>query len=362
MKIAFHVHTLSKGGAERAVTNLAEYFAKKGNDVTIITSIKSESEYKLSDLVKRKNLSNVRKTSFYFRYIVLSYKLRKICIYDKYDVIISFMSGSTLRSYFATRGQRTLLVSSVRNDPNYEYKGLFGYLVAKIIMPSLDGCVFQTIEAMKWFPNKLQKKSTVIPNSINPIFYGVERTPIPNRVVNIGRLSRQKNQALLIRAFRKVHQQLANSELYIYGKGEIYQELKQLILDLGVSDYVFLEGENSNIRDVLSKADIFVLSSDFEGMPNALLEAMAVGVPCISTDCPCGGPKELIINDYNGMLFPVGDEETLSKLIVSLLFDDKKKRLFSKNSIAKSLELTEEKIGNIWILYIDKILNNTTVP
>ncbi len=357
MKIAFHINTLSKGGAERAVINLAEYFWKEGNDVTIITSKRCKSEYTVSEGVKRINLSEEYDGSFFFRFVTLSRLLRKICLREKYDVIIPFISGSILRAYIAAISTNTSVVGSVRNDPNYEYAGTFGKIMSKYIMPKLDGCVFQTNDAKEWFPTTLRDKSVVIFNSIKPVFYNVIRHPKKYSVVTIGRLAPQKNQALLINSFVEVHKQEPKATLEIYGSGVLHESLKKLIIERDAVEYIFLRGETSKVRDVLSTADIFVLPSNFEGMPNALMEAMAVGVPCISTDCPCGGPRNLLDDGEIGILVQPNNINELSSAITKLLHDENQRLVFSKKSIEKSLMLTEDKIGQSWIKYINGIVN-----
>lgn len=356
MKIAFHINTISKGGAERAVINLAEYFSKKGNDVSIITSKVCDSEYRVSHGVRRINLSETYNNSSYYRYITLTKKLRTVVLKEKYDIIIPFISGSIFRAFFATLFTKIKVVGSVRNDPNYEYAGFMGKVMSTLIMPKLDGCVFQTTDAMEWFPRTLQEKSVVIFNSIKPIFYNVQRSPVRYSVVTFGRLAPQKNQSLLVKAFADVHKIVPEASLSIYGTGILQDKLQQLIEDLNARVYIKLMGETSNVQEILATADIFVLPSDFEGMPNALMEAMAVGVPCVSTNCPCGGPKNLLDNGEGGILVNPGNQSELSSAIVELLLDEDRKIRYSKKGIEKSLTLTEDIIGNTWLKYIKKIV------
>ena len=356
MKIAFHIHSLTKGGAERAVANLAEAFVKKGHDVSVITSIKNSSEYPLSDGVMRHVLTEKpNNESFYFRYIFLSRQLRKLCKKENYDVLVCFISGSTLRGFIGTLGLKTKIVTSVRNDPKYEYAGTFGRIMMKYVLPLLDGCVFQTKDAKDSFPAKVKDKSTIIFNAINPQFFSVERKPVNNKIVSCGRLAVQKNHELLIRAFVKVHESIPESYLEIYGKGEKESEISNLISTLNVGNYIFLRGETSDIKGVLSEAEMFILSSDFEGMPNALMEAMAAGVPCISTDCPCGGPRSLIHDGVNGILVPVKNEDALKDAILKLKRNDDLRMKIGQESAKSSRSYTIDNVGNQWLDYLNRI-------
>lgn len=358
MKIAFHIHSLTKGGAERAVTNLANEFSSIGHEVFVITSIKNESEYKLKKEVTRIVLHDGdNKDSYWFRYVILSKKLRKVCNNYKFDVLIPFISGSSFRAFLATRGMTTKVIASVRNDPNYEYAGIIGNIIGKKILPLVDGCVFQTNDAKRWFPNKLQEKSVIIPNAINPIFFDAIRHPKFNRVVAFGRLAKQKNHAMLIRAFALVKNEIPEAELLIFGIGNLYNETKQLIEQLKLQECVFLMGETANVKGELEKADLFVLSSDFEGMPNALMEAMAAGTPCVSTDCPCGGPKSLIKDKENGILVPIKDIEKMAEAIKCTLINRSLNEKIGRQAAMSSKELTSENISNKWIHYIESIIN-----
>lgn len=353
----FHIHTLTKGGAERAVVNLAKELSDSGNDVTIVTSIKCDSEYEVPTGVKRIVLTTKGKLGNIFnRMFLLGLKLRKIVKSEKPDVVVAFISGSIVRSVVATICTPTKVIASVRNDPNYEYAGKVGSFIGKKILPLVDGCVFQTEDAKAWFPTKLQNKSIVIKNAINPLFFTAKRDPVKYRIVTFGRLAHQKNQGLLIDAFCAVSKEIEDAELFIFGKGECYQELSSKIIELNLNDKVHLMGETSKVLKELEKADIFVLSSDFEGMPNALMEAMAAGVPCISTDCPCGGPKSLIKNGTNGLLVPVGDSIAMAQSMKRLLNDDSLKYKIGEQASLDSAKLSPKNISNEWLEYIEKIL------
>ncbi len=360
IKIYFYISNLAKGGAERVCINLAEYFYSSGYEVAIITSYKSNEEYNLSSKIRRILLNETYYSgNIIYRNIILIKKLRKIIKSDKPDIIISFMAESNLRLLLSTIGLDTKRIVSVRNDPDKEYNGLIGRIVGKLILPTADGCVFQTEQAKNWFPKKLRDKSAVIKNPVREEVFHIKRNPVHARIINIGRLEEQKNQKMLINSFEVVLKKYPKAELLIYGEGALRDELKKIIASKRLNKNIKLCGYFNGIDSTLSKADIFILSSDYEGLPNALMEALSAGVPSISTDCPCGGPKSLIVNGVNGILVPTNDESKLAQAIIDLLSDDSKKENLSKNAKKFSKEYRTEIINNEWKEYIENVVGGS---
>lgn len=320
-KIMFYINTLGKGGAERVISQLAYHFYQAGYESVLVTSFHIEDEYPLAQGVRRFSLENEQLAqSRLKKNITRIKKLRALCKNEKPDVLISFMAEPNFRAILATAGLPIKTIVSVRNDPNREYAGKLGKLVGKVLLPMADGCVFQTEDAKAWFPKRLQKKSAVIMNEVAEHFFVVGRKE-PANVVTVGRLSKQKNHSLLIRAFAKITEKFPEEKLLIYGEGDCRKSLNKEIAELGLSDKVCLMGNTSCVEEVLARTKVFALSSDYEGMPNALMEALAAGVPSISTDCPCGGPKMLIEQEKNGLLVPVKDENAMAEAMERLLND-----------------------------------------
>lgn len=355
--ILLYINAINGGGAERVMVNLSTQFAEHGYRVIFTTSYKAEGEYELSPKVKRLSLEdNLIKQSKLMRNITRIIKLRKVIKKEKPDVLITFMPEPNFRGIIATKGFKTKNVISIRNVPEKEYNGNISKFLARYLLPIADGCVFQTKDAKEWFPKKLQDKSRIIPNSVNPIFYDIQRKPDKNLIITCGRLTEQKNQLLLIRAFVNTQKVLKNAKLYIYGEGNLKNKLNELIHENRLEGKVILKGQTSNVAEALSKADLFVLSSDYEGMPNVLMEAMAIGIPCISTDCPCGGPRDLIKNDIDGLLVPVGNEEKMSEAIIKLLSNNKLKEDIGNKAKEKALIFRPEIIFAEWKDYIDSVI------
>lgn len=321
MKLLFYINAIHDGGAERVMTNLTAQFAKAGNEVILLTSFVDTWEYPVAPGVRRLTMEQEEiKQNRLLRNYTRIKKLRAICKQEKPDVLISFMAEPNLRALIATIGLPVKTVVSVRNDPNREYAGILGKIVGKVLLPAADGCVFQTQEAKAWFPRRLQKKSKIIFNAVAESFFETKRA-CPENIVTAGRLVKAKNHSLLIRAFAKIAEKHPEEKLLIYGAGRDKEELECLINELNMNGRVVLMGATEQMQDILARAKIFVLSSDYEGMPNALMEALAVGVPSVSTDCPCGGPKMLIEHGKNGLLVPVEDETAMAEAMDRLLGD-----------------------------------------
>ena len=356
-KVVFYINAIHEGGAERVMINLARQFAGGGVETLLITSFVDTWEYSVPDGVKRLVLDKKIYKSKISRNLHRIFALRKVLKKEKPDCVISFMAEPNYRSLIATFGLKTKTVISVRNSPKKEYPGKVGSILAKILLPTADGCVFQTNDAKEWFVKKLQDKSVIIPNAIADKFYGLEWHPIKGNIITIGRLVEQKNHKLLISAFEKLHDEHPDITLSIYGSGNMESELESFINESNLSDCVFLKGPTQDVPAVLQDANMFVMSSDYEGMPNALMEALTVGVPCVSTDCPCGGPKMLIQQEENGLLVQCGDLHMLYQSMKKLYEDELLQNKFHSRSVESMMDFKENAIYLKWNEFVNRIIN-----
>ena len=351
-KIMFYINAIHDGGAERVMVNLAKYFSENGYDTTLVTSFRDTWEY---PTVRRLTLEETEiKQSRIKRNLGRIKKLRTLCRSEKPDILVSFMEEPNFRAILATRGLPVKTLVSVRNDPNKEYAGKLGAFVGKVLLPMADGCVFQTKEAQEWFPQKLQKKSRIIYNAVKEEFYHIERKPNRGEIVTCGRLTEQKNHAMLISAFAEVVKQYPYATLKIYGEGALREKLQNQIDSLNLNEKVFLMGATNDVAKALQTADLFVLSSDYEGMPNALMEAMAAGVPCISTDCPCGGPRELLYNREE-ILVRLGNSKKFAQQTKKLLADQQQKDIEADYVKLCAENFAPEAVMKCWEDYIKEL-------
>ena len=220
-----------------------------------------------------------------------------------------------------------------------------------------DGAVFQTRNARDYFCTKVVSKSVVIKNPMSEaVCVDYDYSIKENRIVSVCRLDPQKNLALLIHAFNKVHTSIPDYTLHIYGDGTQKDMLSNLITDLNLNGKVFLEGKTEKVVDVLKKAKIFVLASNFEGLSNSVMEAMCVGTACVVTDSPSYGNRELISRGYNGFLVPCNDVDAMANQILCLAKDDVLIKKVSGNS-RKLYESTNSKaVVKDWENYIQRLL------
>ena len=175
----------------------------------------------------------------------------------------------------------------------------------------------QTERAKNYFPKKIQEKSIIIPNPVKVPVYAEKAKQ--NRIVSVGRLTEQKNHALLIDSFKSIAKEFPDTILDIYGEGPKRAELQEKIDNFGLSARIRLRGNILDVHEQIKDAGVFVLPSNYEGTSNALLEAMMMGLPCISTDC--AGSDEVIENKKSGIIVPVGDQDALTRALRTLLSD-----------------------------------------
>lgn len=351
-KIIFYIDVMKRGGAQRVMSVIVNHLAKTNDNLVLITDFKSENladEYEINSNVKRLYLRESIKGNAILKNIERIKCLRRIVKSEKPDIILSFLGRPNIRMLLATIGLKCKKFVSVRNDPNKEYGTNFiKKLFSKTLFLLADGCVFQTSDASKYFFKKTQKKSKIIFNPVDEKFYTEYSNTEKKDIISVGRLEPQKNHKLLIEAFENISQEIEEN-LLIYGDGNLKEELQKFVNDKRLNDRVLFMGNVKDIDVVLQSAKVFVLSSDYEGMPNALMEAMATGVGCISTDCPCGGPKALIENDTQGILVPCGDSIALSNAIQKMLLQYKK---YGEAAKQRAKKFKEDKILKEWEDYL----------
>ena len=252
------------------------------------------------------------------------------------------------------------MILSDRNDPKQEYSN-FGYnFLMRKLYPRANGFVFQTKDAKEYFNEIIdfnKKEWNIIFNPVNPDFKNCKEIDVrKKKIVSVGRLTEQKNMELLINAFSKIYKEFPEYSLTIYGEGNKRTALEERIKELQLTEKVFLPGITNDIKEEIYDASLFVMSSNYEGMPNALIEAMVLGLPVISTDCPCGGPRMLIENAKNGYLVNVGNEHELSKIMKLILSDDELRENIGKEA-KKIIDLVDiDIINKKWENFIGLII------
>lgn len=344
-KLAIISGSLSRGGAERVSIYLADKLRDFGLETVLVTMRVADKEYPLPEGVTRVCVPNGETYSIFS----LRNTLKKL----RPDVVLIMGSSNVTYAMPASMGIGAKIIVSERNSPaNFAGRRITKWL-SHYLFRFANGYVFQTNEAKDYYKNIIGDKGAVI---FNPLFtdglpepyYGIRE----KRIVTAGRLVDQKNQELLINAYSLLPDSYRDYIVEIYGDGPNKDKLINLIKSKGLEKNIYLKGNVSDIFERICKASCFVMTSNFEGMPNALIEAMAIGLPCISTDCPCGGPRELIQDGVNGMLFNVGNTRELADSLEKVLSDNVLSKALSTNALFIKEKLRADSIVKQWYNYI----------
>lgn len=352
MHIAMLIGSLTKGGAERVLVNLADYFVNKGYRVTMVTQYKWENEYPLNDRVRRiisdiskEETTKSRVVNFGRRFG----KLRRIWKEEKPDVILSFIGKNNMMAVLTSRFLNIPVAVSVRAEPSEEYYNSWMRFMARHLFARADGVILQTKKCFDFFPEKVRKKAVILKNPVSRVFF---RTRFEGErektIVAVGRIDENKNHEMLIRAFAQIARDFPDYRLIIYGDGDCRNHLIELASRMELSERVLLPGSVENVADAIYKSRIFVLSSNTEGVPNTLIEAMLMGLTVIATDCPCGGPADLIQDGYNGILTPVRNIGKMAENLQKLLNDLQMADELGMNAVKVSDIFEPEKVYGEW--------------
>lgn len=357
MNITIFIGGLNNGGAERVACNLANYLTERNHTVEILTISEVEQSYFLQPEVKVINLLgiNERKNLIYDN-ILRFWRYGKFLLTHKTNAYVVFLPATINLALSTKCLTKAVMIAAERANPD-DYSVKTQNKLKKNARKA-DGWVFQTVDQKEWYDSVLgEEKAIVIPNAINPDFikpiYKGERKKL---IVSSGRLNKQKNHTLLINAFAKIAEKYPDYNLCIYGEGAKRDELRELVRKLGLTQRVSLPGYATNISEKLQEASMFVLSSDFEGMPNALMEAMALGLPCVSTDCGGGGARFLINDGVNGLLVPQKDVDAMAAAMERILSDQEFAEKLGAEAHKLCNTLAPEKIYGEWEKYIESLI------
>lgn len=358
MKIAFIVPSMGMGGAERVISIISDELIQRGHTVTIgmFFEEKLPVAYKLNENIgleyvksyRFNTLSNMRKS-----FASIEAYLKKISP----DVVISFTNVICARCSIICKKLKIPVIFSERNDPTKLLRGWHNKVYQKILTHNVKNVVFQTNGAKALYPQSIQKRSIVIVNPLDsnkfPPYYEGERK---KEIVSVGRLELQKNQKMLVDSFAQIANDFPEYTLKIYGDGSLREPLTQQINALNLQDRVLLMGKQSDIFNHINDAAVFAFTSDFEGIPNALIEAMALGLPCVATRCSPGGAEEFIEDGVNGYLVDCGDVDGFAVTLRNVLqkYDDS--LLAGKKASNVRVRTSVKNIVDLWETYIKKVL------
>ena len=355
-KILFYIYSLNKGGAERVLLTLAEKLNKK-YEVLILTDAFDEREYSLPEGIRRIDLFDYMREISYIKMGALRriLAIRRCFKREKPDRVVAFMIASSIRAVLANLFLHKKVIVAVRANPYAEYGNWAKHLLVQSVFAHAEKIVCQTQYQTEYFCKLLKKKCVVIPN---PLFSDFYLPPYEGErekeIVSAGRLYDYKNHKLLIQAFAKIAEEFPEYSVTIWGEGPYREELEKEVERCNMLGRIFLPGDSHKVAEDIYKAALFVLPSDTEGMPNALMEAMALGIAVISTDCPCGGPRSLIRHGENGMLCKVGNVDDLAEKMRKILHDPILQKTFGRNALAIREECHVDRISEKWSQLIDE--------
>ena len=269
--------------------------------------------------------------------------------------VIAFLQPAIPIAMLAARGLPNRVVFSERCDPERLMKKRYGRKFIEKYYRRADAAVFQTAFAKNGYPPAIAQKGAVIPNPIKsglPAPYSGERT---KRVVTFCRISYQKNLPLLAEAFALFRERHPDYTLAVYGDAvneddrQAELQVRERIAQLGLADTVSLLPFSKNVHEEILRDAMYVNSSDYEGLSNAMIEAMAIGLPTVCTDCPVGGARSVISDGENGLLVPVGDPEALCRAMTRLADEPALAEKLSENAVKLRRELAVERIAQKWM-------------
>ncbi len=363
MKITLVIYAMGLGGAQRVMSIVANYWATHGWEVTLITLADRSrpSFYQLDPQIKLVQLGIIGDAPNFWTILLTAWQriqiLRSAIVASQPDVVISFLNTGNVLTLIATRNLNIPVIVSEHSHPNFADVNRYWQVLMKWTYRYADLVTLLTESALEFYPIERGYRSIVMPNPI--------LTPVPDldtsklfaspTLIAIGRLQPVKGFDLSISAFAKLRNKYPDWHLTILGEGPIRDELEDLCNQLQLTERVHFLGQVKNVNAYLRQADIFVLSSRFEGFPMALCEAMACGVPVIATDC-LSGPREIITDGVNGILVPMEDVDALADGMDALMSDSTKRQQLGLAAPQILERFGLEQVMNRWKDAIDQVI------
>ncbi len=365
MRLTLVTSSLTAGGAERVLSIMANYWAENGHAISFVTLDSKDADfYDLKPKVQRYALALLHGSNSPWG-ILRKHSLRLFWIRNaikesKPDAVICFMDRMNVATLLAIWGLQIPIIISERTDPRYHKIGQLWSLLRRLTYPNAQALVIQTSHVKKWALRfYAEDRLFIIPNPVSINEKNITPEPefhLPNNfIVSMGRMDKYKGFDLLIKAFFNVNR--GDWELILIGEGEERSNLKRLTQQLGISSIVHMPGRIKEPDAILRHAKIYVLSSLYEGFPNALLEAMRAGLAVISFNCP-SGPADIIQQGINGILVPAQDSDALVEAISILIKDKTLRNTLAHNALNVTEQFSLEKVMQQWEDVIKKVVAN----
>lgn len=344
MKIAFFIGHMGYGGAERVISLLANDYAERGWETDIVMLLSDDVAQNIDPRVRLVDLS-MGGGSYLKRAPKWLGSIRNYLKKEKPDCVVSFIGRINALVLTAALGMKLPIIVSERNDPRHDGRGKGMLAYCNAIYKQAKAVVFQTKAEQECFDAGVKARGVIIPNPVS-IEGAVRQETDGFTVITAGRLAQQKNHKMLMDAMALVHSQLPEARCVIYGEGELRQELESYVQEKGMAEFVSLPGHSRDIHQKVASASAFVLTSEYEGLPNALIEAMMLGVPSITTDYP--GADEVVEDGVSGFLVPRGDARALAEKLLELANREDTVKNLSRGSMAAAQRYNLENVLGLW--------------
>jgi GalNAc-alpha-(1->4)-GalNAc-alpha-(1->3)-diNAcBac-PP-undecaprenol alpha-1,4-N-acetyl-D-galactosaminyltransferase len=363
MRLVIACSNLGAGGAERVTCELANALAAEGHTVAVLTlSDPKTDHYVLAPSVHRLALNVIWDSHTVLQSVTGNVRrnrmIRRAVRQFEPHAVISLIEQTNVRVLSSLLGTRIPVIVSERIDPRRYIVGKSWRVARRALYPFADRLVVQTRRvADEWAVRVVPKRRVaVIPNFVRDLPDAPEFASRDARILlAVGRLDKQKGFDALLRAFSSSSLPNKAVKLVILGEGSERQALQQLAADLRIAEFVAMPGVVPDPETWMARCTVFVQSSRYEGFPNALLEAMAMGCPVVATDCD-SGPQELVSDGADGLLVPVDDADAMARALDRLFDDEPLRRQFSAAARAVRSRYSKARIMSEWYSLIEDVL------
>ncbi|MBS5386560.1 MAG: glycosyltransferase [Clostridiales bacterium] len=355
VKVVLLISDLGMGGAENITVNIAQYINKEKFDVKIISMFSEKycvdkykniiSKYKIPIIYLNKKPG--LDLNIIFRLVSILRKERPDILHShRYSCVYALIPSIICRVHGRLHTVHNIADKEIPRVYRKLMKIAYHFLRVTAVAIN-EGVKDSIIECYKL-------ESNIVPIIKNGVdiskFYSGKKNETVT-LINVGRFSPQKNHMLLIKCLANVLKYTRNIKLILIGEGELKDKIEQFVRELGITENVYFTGNISNVEEYLASADIYVMTSDYEGLPLSVIEAMAAGLPIISTKA--GGVVNLIKDGQNGVLIDVGDEAAFSRVMIDLIEDPEKRIKMGKESQELAREYSVERmVGEYEALYL----------
>ncbi len=354
-RITLVISLLSGGGAERVTCNLANYLNRKGYLVDIVTLSETKNPYRIDPSIKEVCLlKDSERRNLIYNNLIRRNRLKKYI--KENEEVFCYVTMLSMPSFLLTSLKKYIkgkIIVSERNNP--ATTPFLDRMMMKYSVKRSDGLVVQTKKISEYYEKT--RKKIVISNAINEDVKLSERRCVEKKIVAVGRLEKQKNYPMMIKAFAIFSKKHPEYKLEIYGQGRQEKKIKRMVDKYGLTGKVVFMGYVKNVSERIANATCFVMTSNYEGISNALIEAMCIGLPCVVTDSDGGGAKELIEDGKNGVLIMKGDLDGLVCDLSKVVDDVQYSKRLSENAIKLREKLNSQNIYASWNTFINKIAN-----